>query len=161
MRSLLGPTDLLVAGGETRRGSVCAALEMLNAEEVIVHDAARPLIQPSMVISVLKALDRASGATLASPIGETIKRSDGTEVLETVSRDGLWAAQTPQAFKAEVLLRAHRDVPMDHPAPDDASLLEAIGETVVMVTSHEVNIKVTFSGDLDVVEALLQARGRA
>lgn len=158
VRALLGPDDLVALGGDTRRDSVLSALQLVQADVVVIHDAARPLLSSAMVSAVLDALGTASGATLATPVGETLKRYARDQVLETVPREGLWTAQTPQAFKTSVLLRAHLEVAKDHPAPDDASLLEALGETVAMVESHEINIKVTFPADLAAVEALLEAR---
>lgn len=138
-----------VPGGSSRQDSVRAGLEALEAiapDVVLVHDAARPLIPPGTVPALLAALDTAAGAIPAVPVADTLKRVVGGVIAATVSRDGLYRAQTPQAFRFPVLLAAHRaDI---KGATDDASLLEAIGEHVAIVPGSEDNIKLTYSEDL-------------
>lgn len=161
IRPLLRKGDEVVAGGATRRASVAAALRLVEADIVVVHDAVRPLLSPAMVHAVIEALDDADGAILATPVADTVKRvSEGT-VVGTMSREELWLAQTPQAFRADALRRAHAEVPAEHPAPDDASLVEAIGGRIVVVPWVATNIKVTRAEDLDIVERLLSEGGEA
>ena len=148
-----------VAGGATRAESVRAGLEALAADApdiVLVHDAARPVIPPGTIPALLAALDNAPGAIPAQPVSDTLKRGVEGRILETVPRDGLFRAQTPQAFHFDTLLAAHRSG--DGTATDDAALLEAAGLPVALVPGGEANIKITWPEDLARVEAHLAAR---
>ena len=152
----------VVAGGSTRQESVRAGLAAVpsKARSVVVHDAARPLVTAALVESSLAALGDAAGAVVAVPAHDTLKREDGGSVKETVPRDGLWRAQTPQAFRADVLRAAHERAAADGvDLTDDAALVERIGERVVIVPGDERNMKVTTPEDLTIAEALLSARG--
>lgn len=150
----------IASGAGTRQRSVSAALELVppDAEVVLVHDAARPLVTPGLISAVLDATAGAAGAIAAVPERDTIKRVAGRSISETVDRDGLWRAQTPQAFRTGVLRHAHELAGDGDDATDDAVLLERIGETVVVVPGDERNIKVTLPEDLAVAEAILEAR---
>lgn len=150
----------VVAGGASRQASVRAGLAAVpgGAAHVVVHDAARPLVTTALVEATLGALAAASGAVTAVPAHDTLKRERDGVVVETVPRDDLWRAQTPQAFRADVLRRAHEHA-SDDDATDDAALLERIGERVVIVPGDERNLKVTAPEDLRIAEALLAARG--
>ena len=148
--------DVVVAGGATRSASVRAGLAQVpeGVEAVVVHDAARPLAHPGLFSAVLEALAAgADGAVAAVPVADTLKRvdADGT-VVETVDREGLWAVQTPQGFRADVLRAAHAG---DPEATDDAGLVEATGGRVVVVAGDRRNLKVTDPADLDLLEALV------
>ncbi|MEO5680567.1 MAG: 2-C-methyl-D-erythritol 4-phosphate cytidylyltransferase [Acidimicrobiales bacterium] len=148
--------DAVVAGGATRSASVRAGLAQVPAgvEAVIVHDAARPFAHPGLFVAVLEALGGgADGAVVAVPVADTLKRvgGDGT-VQETVDRAGLWAVQTPQAFRLDVLRAAHAGEPE---ATDDAGLVEAAGGRVVVVAGDRRNLKVTDPADLAILEALV------
>ena len=141
-----------VAGGATRAASVRNGLEALAASaprHVLIHDGARPLVDPDTVARVLAALEVHAGAVPAVPVADTLKRAavDGT-VAATVPRDGLWRAQTPQGFRFERLLAAHRAAPAGLEPTDDAQLLELAGEPVALVQGSEDNIKITRDGDL-------------
>jgi 2-C-methyl-D-erythritol 4-phosphate cytidylyltransferase / 2-C-methyl-D-erythritol 2,4-cyclodiphosphate synthase len=142
-----------VAGGTTRQDSVRAgleALERLAPDVVLVHDAARPLIPPGTIPALLAALRTAAGAIPAVPVADTLKRATHGLIDATVPREGLFRAQTPQAFRFRVLLAAHRqDI---QGTTDDASLLEAIGEPVAIVPGSEDNIKLTYAEDLPRLE---------
>ncbi|PCH80361.1 MAG: bifunctional 2-C-methyl-D-erythritol 4-phosphate cytidylyltransferase/2-C-methyl-D-erythritol 2,4-cyclodiphosphate synthase, partial [Planctomycetota bacterium] len=97
----------------SRQGSVLNGLESLNADEpstVLIHDAARPLVDPGVISRVLAALQTSPGAIPALAVADTLKRSDGQFVETTVDRQGLWRAQTPQGFRFEDILSAHRQV---------------------------------------------------
>jgi len=152
--------DRVVAGGATRASSVRRGLDAVPAEVpvVIVHDGARPLARPALFAAVLSALDDASvgGAICAVPVTDTLKRldQDGGVVAATVARAGLVAVQTPQAFVAETLRRAHAG---DPDATDDAALVEALGVRVAVVAGDPRNLKVTTPEDLVAAEALLGA----
>ena len=139
-----------VTGGPSRQDSVLAGLEALEAlapDVVLVHDAARPLIPAGTIPALLAALQHAPGAIPAAPVADTLKRVVRGTITATVSRDGLYRAQTPQAFRYQVLLAAHRSCP-GAAATDDASLLEAIGEPVAIVPGSDDNIKLTYTEDL-------------
>ena len=142
-----------VAGGATRQDSVRAGLEALepaSPEIVLVHDAARPLIPAGTIPALLAALADAAGAIPAVPVADTLKLVTNGLIAATVPRDGLHRAQTPQAFRYDVLLAAHRrDI---SGATDDASLLEAVGESVAVVAGSEDNIKLTYAEDLHRLE---------
>jgi 2-C-methyl-D-erythritol 4-phosphate cytidylyltransferase/2-C-methyl-D-erythritol 2,4-cyclodiphosphate synthase len=142
-----------VPGGATRQDSVRAGLEALepaSPEVVLVHDAARPLIPAGTIPALLAALADAAGAIPAVPVADTLKLVTNGLIAATVPRDGLHRAQTPQAFRYNVLLAAHRrDI---SGATDDASLLEAVGESVAVVAGSEDNIKLTYAEDLHRLE---------
>ena len=121
-----------------------------SADVVVVHDAARPLASPELFQAVVSAVaDGADGAVPGMPVVDTIKRVRGACVLDTLDRSELVAVQTPQAFRAEVLRRAHDD---DPDATDDAGLLEALGARVVVVPGERHNLKLTSAEDLDTAE---------
>ncbi|HKS77851.1 MAG TPA: 2-C-methyl-D-erythritol 4-phosphate cytidylyltransferase, partial [Gaiellaceae bacterium] len=139
-----------VTGGETRSDSVRAGLAEVPAEAlvVLVHDAARPLLSDDVVERVLAPLSEGwDGVVPGLPVGDTLKRagSDG-DVQETVSRDGLWAVQTPQAFTAEALRRAQEE---GAEATDCAGLVEAAGGRVKIVEGDPRLLKVTSPADLE------------
>jgi 2-C-methyl-D-erythritol 4-phosphate cytidylyltransferase/2-C-methyl-D-erythritol 2,4-cyclodiphosphate synthase len=132
------------------------ALATTEPDVVLVHDAARPLIPVGTIPALLAALERAAGAIPAVPVADTLKLvTDGT-IAATVAREGLYRAQTPQAFRYQVLLVAHRTV-TDVAATDDAALLEAIGESVAVVAGSEDNIKLTYADDLPRLERAMTA----
>jgi 2-C-methyl-D-erythritol 4-phosphate cytidylyltransferase len=150
--------DVAVEGGPTRSASVRQGLAAVpeSAAVVIVHDAARPLAPPALFAAVLGALEDPSvaGAVCALPVSDTLKRAvdDPPVVAGTVERQGLWAVQTPQAFSAAVLRRAHAG---GHEATDDAGLVEALGATVRLVPGDIANLKLTTPADLALAEAIL------
>lgn len=156
--------DAVVAGGPSRSASVRLGLSAVPEEAVVVvvHDAARPLATADLFRAVLAGLEpgsdgvAADGAICAVPVADTLKRleDDGATVAGTVARDGLVAVQTPQAFRADVLRRAHR---AGGEATDDAALVEAIGGTVRVVAGDPCNLKLTTPSDLDYAEHLLAA----
>jgi 2-C-methyl-D-erythritol 4-phosphate cytidylyltransferase/2-C-methyl-D-erythritol 2,4-cyclodiphosphate synthase len=148
-----------VPGGATRQDSVRAGLEALAPyapDIVLIHDAARPVIPARTVPDLLAALERAPGAIPAVPLADTLKRADGDAIAATVPRAGLFRAQTPQAFRFATLLALHR-AGTDAPVTDDASLLEAAGQTVLLVAGAEDNIKLTYPEDAVRLERALTA----
>jgi 2-C-methyl-D-erythritol 4-phosphate cytidylyltransferase len=158
------PHVLAVAGGQTRSESVRLALAAAGpGDPVLVHDAARPLVTPALaesVIDVLGAHRDADAAIAATPVTDTVKRVDHTgAVSETLSRNELWAVQTPQVFRRAALERA-LDVPEQElaRATDDAWLIERQGGRVIVVAASDENIKVTTALDLRVAALLLGDR---
>jgi len=146
-----------VPGGATRSESVRAALAAAPPGDVVVHDAARPLVTEDLVRECLAALLGVDGVVAAVPVSDTIKEvyPDGT-VARTLERSRLWAVQTPQVFRAEMLRRS-LDVEESvlAAATDDASLVEAAGGSVRVVEAPPENIKVTTAADLARAEAAL------
>ncbi len=148
--------DAVVAGGATRSASVRAGLAAVpsSAEVVVVHDAARPCASPALFTAVVDAVRAgADGAVPGVPVADTVKRvDDGGKVVETLDRSGLVGVQTPQAFVASTLRRAHAGA---DDATDDAGLVEAAGGRVVVVPGEAGNTKVTDPGDLALADARL------
>lgn len=150
----------VATGGATRSDSVRAGLAHvpIDADVVVVHDAARPLASRRLFALVVGAVvDGADAAVPALPVVDTIKRVRDEHVVETVARDGLMTVQTPQAFRASVLRAAHAHEGVD---TDDAALIEAAGGKVVIVEGERRNLKLTLAADLELAQALLdQGRG--
>ncbi len=156
---------VVVSGGASRQRSVQAALAAVpdDAEYILVHDAARPLVTAELCLALLAALDGAEGAIAASPVADTLKRAGEDMVITaTVDRAELWQAQTPQAFHADVLRHAFAtatDEVLDT-ATDCASMVQALGGRVRLVATAAPNLKVTTPADLLVAGQLLRAAGR-
>ncbi len=159
----------VVAGGATRWESVLRGLEALPewVDIVLVHDAARPLVSAELIDRVLQAASQAGAAVPGLPLSDTVKRADELgNVQQTISRtmqregqpplQGLTAVQTPQGAKVELLRRAYQAFPFDSAEPtDEASLIEALGETVRIVPGDPLNIKITRPEDTALAERLL------
>ncbi len=145
-----------VPGGERRIDSVRNGLDHVppTVEFVLVHDAARPLTDPKLVVRVIDRLRAGdvAGVVPAVPVADTLKYIAGDEVVETVDRSSLVAVQTPQGFRTEILRKAHAAARAD--ATDDAMLVEAIGERVVTIPGDRANIKVTYLEDLELARVL-------
>jgi 2-C-methyl-D-erythritol 4-phosphate cytidylyltransferase len=149
-----------VTGGGSRSESVRnAVLAAPEADVYVVHDAARPLVTRALVERCLAALQGVDGVVAAARMSDTVKEAgqDG-RVTRTLDRSTLWAVQTPQVFRAEVLRRAlEADEATLATATDDASLVEAAGGSVRVVEAPPENLKVTRPADLRLAEALLGA----
>lgn len=146
----------LVSGGERRQDSVRNGLAAAGEVDIVlVHDAARPLVEPSLIAAVIEAAAEFGAAVPLTPVAATVKRAgrDGF-VAATVPRDDLGLAQTPQGFRAELLRRAFASAPPDEPATDDATLVERLGVPVRVVEGSPRNIKITVPADLVLAEAL-------
>jgi 2-C-methyl-D-erythritol 4-phosphate cytidylyltransferase len=174
----LAGSDLgIVEGGTTRVESVSNALEAVSTELVVIHDAARPLVTPELieeVVATLVADPEAAGTIAAAPVVDTIKQVSqpsraplgcaespkGAHVVEsTLSRERLWAAQTPQVFRVEELREALAGDPLwIAAATDEAMLIEAAGGKVLIHPSPPENLKVTTPVDLKLAEFLLLDR---
>jgi 2-C-methyl-D-erythritol 4-phosphate cytidylyltransferase len=156
---------VLRCGGATRAASVAHALEALAAEVaaedwVLVHDAARACLTSSQVDELIDTLaDDPVGGLLAQPLADTLKRGDkASRVLETVSREAMWQAQTPQMFRLGLLRRALAGAPG---VTDEAGAIEALGLAPRLVAADATNFKVTYPQDLALAELILAARSRA
>jgi 2-C-methyl-D-erythritol 4-phosphate cytidylyltransferase len=174
----LGDDVRVLAGGATRAESVANALTAVETELVAIHDAARPLVTPALVealAATLAAHPEAAAVIPAAPVIDTIKRSRPTDRTKTAStaeravnavlvegtedRSTLWAAQTPQIFRTEVLRAALEvEAATRDAATDEAMLVEAAGGTVLLHPTGPENLKVTTRHDLEVAELLLQSR---
>jgi 2-C-methyl-D-erythritol 4-phosphate cytidylyltransferase len=144
--------DQVVAGDSTRSASVRAGLAVVpaEAEVIVVHDGARPLASPEMFAEAVEQIRQGADAAVpAMPVTDTVRSRTGG----VVDRADLVVVQTPQAFSAAALRRAH-DGPGNE-GTDDASLVEAAGGSVVLVAGHPTNLKITHPTDLLVAEALL------
>jgi 2-C-methyl-D-erythritol 4-phosphate cytidylyltransferase len=157
----LGVPVKITPGGVERQDSVRIALGLTSAETelVVVHDAARPLATRAIFEACLAAVARAGGAIAAIPVSDTLKRVADNSIAATVARAGLWQAQTPQAFRRDALVTAHRRA-LDEGivATDDADLVERTGVRVEVVEGSTANIKITTQSDLAIAEALIAAR---
>jgi 2-C-methyl-D-erythritol 4-phosphate cytidylyltransferase len=160
--AIAGQGVVAVGGGEHRSESVARALELCGGEIVVVHDAARPLVTTGLIDAVVGELageDEATGVIAAAPVTDTIKQAgDDRQVERTLDRSGLWAVQTPQAFRAEALRDALSDPDSLPHATDDAMLVERRGGRVLIHPAPAENIKVTTQLDLRVAELLLRER---
>lgn len=158
---LLSPLGLplgVAAAGEERQHSVASGLAAVAAtcELVIVHDAARPLVAPAEVASCVAAARATGAAILATPVADTVKRAEQGRITATIPRAGLWLAQTPQVFRADLLRRAHAEAArLGVVATDDAALVERLGEPVTIVAGSHVNRKITTPEDLAWAEAMV------
>jgi len=162
---LAGHPDLgVISGGATRARSVANALEAVGTELVAIHDAARPLLTVELVEELVADLDGnpdMAGVIAAAPVTDTIKEGrPGLLVVEgTLDRSRLWAAQTPQVFRADALREALAvDEEGRDAATDEATLVEAAGGTVLIHPTAEENLKVTTPLDLRIAELLLTER---
>lgn len=155
---------LLSVGGRTRAESVANGLEDLPAEcsTVLVHDAARPLVEDGMIRRVIAMAKQGVAAIAALPVVDTLKRVDAEGcIVETVSREQLWRAQTPQGFPRALIERAHREAKMGGwhgEATDDAALCERLGIPVRVVRGSEAAMKITEEADFARAELLAGLR---
>ena len=144
------------AGGERRQDSVYNGLLALSpCDLVLVHDGARPCLDADTLERGIRAAAEHGAAVAGTPVKDTIKRvSPDLLVEDTPERARLWAAQTPQAFRYELLMKAHRKYEAD--VTDDAAMVESLGHPVRMFEGTYENIKVTTAGDLTIAEAFLR-----
>lgn len=155
--SLLSP----IPGGATRQGSVLCGLEALvehTPDLVLIHDAARPFVEPELIARVLAALEHWEGAIPALPVADTLKRENSHGLIAgTIERNGVWRAQTPQGFRFPTILRAHRAAAAaEANLTDDAAVAEGQGIGVGLVEGSERNLKLTTAEDLEMAERELK-----
>lgn len=152
----------LVAGGAERYETVANALAKVKEEAdlVAVHDAVRPCVTEEMIDAVFAQAAKTGAAILGSPVRSTLKRVGTANLIEnTVSREGLWEAQTPQVFRKDWLLEAYAKRDQAGEAiTDDAQLIEAIGKKVTVVEADPSNLKITSPSDIRLAEAILKTR---
>lgn len=149
----------VVEGGAERADSIQNALERVkpDIDYVAVHDAARPLVADEWISKVFEAAERTGAAILALPVGGTLKRVGADQkIAETVDRQGLWEAQTPQVFGRKILFDAYARR-RGFAATDDAQLVERSGQSVAVVMGSPINMKITTQEDLRLAEQALKA----
>jgi 2-C-methyl-D-erythritol 4-phosphate cytidylyltransferase len=153
----------LIEGGAERSDTVDRALASVDerCEFVAIHDAARPCVAGGLIEDVFAAARRHGAALPAIPVAETVKRVDEDRfITETVSRSGLYLAQTPQVFRRDILIEAYaRRARAGAQATDDAQLVEAIGHRCAIVEGSRLNLKITTYEDLKLAAAFLPMLG--
>ena len=150
-----------IHGGSTRQESVRLGLEALAdnpPDVVLIHDGARPFVDSGLIHRVLKALKTHKGAIPALPVHDTLKRGKDGVIVGTEPRDGLYRAQTPQGFHYAEILAAHRAA-AGRELTDDAAVMEAHGQTVLLVDGAEDNVKITTRQDLARAAARFEGQG--
>ncbi len=148
------------AGGKRRQDSVAAGLERLSGcDWVVIHDGARPLLTKDLIERGLEAAQETGAAVAAIPVTDTIKiAGDDRTVLETPVRQNLWAVQTPQVFRFDIIAQAYKQAKGE--VTDDASLVERLGNRVKLYIGAYDNIKITTANDLLIAEAWQQKHGK-
>jgi 2-C-methyl-D-erythritol 4-phosphate cytidylyltransferase len=152
----------VVAGGTRRQDSVAAGLAAISlaTEIVAIHDGARPLVTPALFNACIEMAADTGAAIAAAPVTDTLKRVSGAKITGTVPREHLWAAQTPQAFRIDLLRRAIEFADAERlEVTDEASIFEAMGISVAIVPSTSANLKITHQDDLWIAEALFAHHG--
>lgn len=155
---LFGDAITVVAGGKRRQDSVKFGLDSLPADMdvVLVHDGARPLVTTDIILRCARAAEECGAAIAAVPVKDTLKRGDTEScIVETIDRESLWQAQTPQAARVSLLQDAYRTAG-SRDVTDEASLLELAGTPVQLVEGSETNIKITRPDDLIIAEKIMQ-----
>ena len=153
---------VLAIGGKERQDSVHNGIRAITweCEYILIHDGARPLITEEVFRRTLLAAQNSGAAICAVPVKDTIKQADSDgNVLATIPRESLWAVQTPQVFRADLIRRAYENAYVhNHYGTDDSSLVEYLGEKIKIVTGDYENIKITTPEDIPTAEQILQKR---
>jgi 2-C-methyl-D-erythritol 4-phosphate cytidylyltransferase len=152
----------VVIGGLERQDSVYCGLTRVpsGCSYVLIHDGVRPLVTVDVISRVADAVRETGAVTTGVPVKDTIKRSDAHgNITETLSRSRLWQIQTPQAFRRELIFKAHEEALADgFYGTDDASLIERLGTAVKIVPGSDENLKITTPGDIIIAETILKGR---
>ena len=150
-------------GGATRADSVRKGLTALGGRDdrpVLIHDAARPLLAPAVIRRTLEGLADADGALPALPVADSLRRGADGLMADPVERNGLWRAQTPQAFRYHAIVEAYAAWPADQSATDEATVVQRAGGRVRLVEGDARLMKLTFPEDFSMAEALIPRRTR-
>jgi 2-C-methyl-D-erythritol 4-phosphate cytidylyltransferase len=152
----------VVRGGERRQDSVQTGLKELteDSEFVAVHDAARPLITPREIERVFSAARKHGAAVLASPMTDTLKFADANQIVSgSIDRQNVFAMQTPQIFRRQLLVDAYQRISEDSVTiTDEVSAVEHAGGKIAIVAARDSNLKITYAGDLPIAEFILKQR---
>ena len=162
------PKIFLAEGGTSRIDSVAKGVKFwqqseLSYDYILIHDAARPCLRSSDIQQLLESIDsEVDGVVLGIPCSDTIKKvsAEGSLILNTLDRNKLWRAFTPQIFRKEVLQKNALEENIEKEFTDEASLVEANGGKLKMVKGFEDNIKLTFPEDLGLIKSILSSQGR-
>lgn len=151
----------LVAGGKDRQDSVYNGLIAVGENNgiVIIHDGVRPLVNKEMIESCVKGAKKHGACIIGVPVQDTLKKISSSEDIEkTIERNNIWISQTPQAFKYNIIKKAHEYARMKgYAETDDAALVEKTGNFVKIIKGSKINIKITTREDLKLAEVMLRA----
>jgi len=152
----------IIEGGNTRQQSVYKGLKILNTDYVLIHDAARPLVSDADITNCCNSLLSCDACALGAKVADTLKFSeDGVFITSTVDRSNMWAIQTPQCFKKDVIIKCHKNAIFDDfTVTDDCMLAEKYGIKIKLIEALSNNLKITTHKDLAVTEVLLDGQGR-
>lgn len=154
--------DKLIEGGKTRQESVYNGLKAVSpkCDIVLIHDGARPIVKPGLIKSCIEGAELYGAVTAGVPVKETVKVVSSENYVEyTPKRESIWVTQTPQAFRLELILKAHENaLEKGITGTDDAFLAELMGYKVKMIESYYENIKITTPEDLITAEAILRGK---
>jgi 2-C-methyl-D-erythritol 4-phosphate cytidylyltransferase len=163
--NILAPAKLtkriqLVSGGVRRQDSVYNGLKEVgqNFSIIVIHDGVRPFVQHDQLVSCINGAKDFGACILGIPSYDTLKRVDSSErIVKTIQRENVWLAQTPQAFRYDLIKRAHERARSEgFTGTDDASLVERLGQTVKIIKGSRNNIKITSKEDLEIAQCLLR-----
>jgi len=150
----------LVSGGIRRQDSVYAGLNEIDQRYgiIVIHDGVRPFLTSDHLVDCIKSAQKFGACILGIPAYDTLKRVDSSDrILDTLPRENVWLAQTPQAFHYDVIKKAHENARRDgYAATDDASLVERMGGKVKIINGSRNNIKITRPEDFDIAKYLLR-----
>lgn len=150
----------VVAGGRERQESVFMGLKAITTDLVLVHDAVRPFVTEKAITRLISEIRDYDAAILAVPMKDTVKKVEQNCVFGTLQRNQLWSVQTPQGFRRELLMKAHKEAEKNNDfATDDSALVEKLGVNVRVVDGEYTNIKITTPEDLIFAEAIYQMKG--
>ena len=148
-----------VPGGAHRQESVYNGLKKVDPDcrIVVIHDGVRPFVQHEQLIECIDGAREAGACIMGVPAYETLKQADASDhIIRTLKRDDVWLAQTPQAFRHDLIRRAHDRAQMEgYFATDDACLVEKLGATVKIISGSRNNIKITIKEDLEMAQSIL------
>lgn len=147
----------IIEGGSTRQMSVFKGIKAINTDYVLIHDAARPLIEENVITDCCMTLKNYGSCAVGTKVTDTVKMSsDGQYIDKTIDRNLLWQIQTPQCFERDFILRCHKNAAFEaYEATDDCALAEYYGEKIRLIEGSSKNIKLTSYSDLAVAEVLL------
>ena len=155
-----GDNIRVIAGGERRQDSVRFGVEAADgADVVVVHDAVRPFVRQEWISQVIDRCINNDGAIVALSVSDTLKKVVDGRISETIPRDNIWQAQTPQAFRRELLMEVYASVDWENVhVTDEAQLLEIVGKSVAIVPGSSENFKITTQDDWSKAEVIWKQR---
>jgi 2-C-methyl-D-erythritol 4-phosphate cytidylyltransferase len=159
------PNITLISGGERRQNSVYNGLQQITSDcrVVVIHDGVRPFVQPDQITACIDGALKFGACILAVPAQDTLKQTDRSgHIVGTLARDTIWLAQTPQAFRRDLIQKAHEQAMLEgFEGTDDASLVERLNQTVAIHPGSRQNMKITNKEDLIIARTLLNDPSRA